>query len=168
AAPGLSMLQFEKQAIIRQLHMLKNLEATINVQLVDFDTGARQKTFMNFNSSNMSSALYFLNASTAKGGTNIDRGLQLATNYYKKVTAANNFENVSFLFSDGGPTLFMRNDGRVGFAFQDQPGHSVPMKNTVGQFKALSQLTDVHAIALRPGTKEGTKGNHYMDYLDNT
>ncbi|WP_409995902.1 calcium-binding protein, partial [Halomonas sp. DP4Y7-2] len=40
--------------------------------------------------------------------------------------------------------------------------------NTVGQFKALSQLTDVHAIALRPGTKEGTKGNHYMDYLDNT
>ncbi|MBY6234522.1 hypothetical protein, partial [Halomonas sp. DP4Y7-1] len=40
AAPGLSMLQFEKQAIIRQLHMLKNLEATINVQLVDFDTGA--------------------------------------------------------------------------------------------------------------------------------
>ncbi|MGK0545215.1 type I secretion C-terminal target domain-containing protein [Halomonas cupida] len=168
AAPGLSMLKFQVQAVLRQLEMLKDVAGTINLQLVKFNTGAVQRTYIDFDESQLAAAKGFLTNSRSAGGTNIDAGFTLASDYYKKMVAANDFENITFLFSDGGPTVFWNSKRQQVKTYVDEPGHSAVMKDTLASFNTLKGLTDIHSIALRPSAAEGTKGNDYMDYFDNT
>ncbi|MED5294878.1 MAG: retention module-containing protein [Pseudomonadota bacterium] len=166
AAPGISMLALQIDAVIRQLSALKDFDGELNIQLVKINTGAGQQTFRNFDASQLDAAISYLQNSSAAGGTNIDAGLTLATDFHQAMAAANDYHSMTFLLSDGPPTVWWDSNRQQVKTHVDEPGHSETMNNTLPQFNILKELSDVHAIHLRG--EEDDKNNQYMDYFDNT
>ncbi|MBY6208303.1 MULTISPECIES: retention module-containing protein [Halomonas] len=166
AAPGISMLALQIDAVIRQLSALKDFDGELNIQLVKINTGAGQQTFRNFDASQLDAAISYLQNSSAAGGTNIDAGLTLATDFHQAMDAVNDYHSMTFLLSDGPPTVWWDSNREQVKTHVDEPGHSETMNNTLPQFNILKELSDVHAIHLRGD--EDDKNNQYMDYFDNT
>ena len=185
---GKTRMQLAKDALENLLVHLQTYGGTINLQIVDFDSGVRvgtdgagvvgvdSITIEDFDASDLAAAMAFIDAMVAEGGTNYEAGFREAQEKFftGRGTSTPGFKNLALFLTDGEPTFYLddaNNDGTFG-RYGPGGSNSVPvMNNSLEAFQDLAPTTpgagypqvEVAAIGIGNGINEET-----LEYFDNS
>ncbi|MDG6774595.1 VWA domain-containing protein, partial [Thiomicrorhabdus sp. ZW0627] len=158
----LSRLDITKDALKNLADQLVNHDGIINLQLVDFDTGAVTALTIN-DVSNTDSALSqmyaAIDALKADNGTNYEAAFNEAQAWLE--SQSNGYENVTYFLTDGEPTYYLTNKGDV--AGDGRSTDDTIMLESIDAFAGLSAVSQVNAIGI--GTDIPYDN---LKYFDNT
>ena len=184
---GKTRMQLAKDALENLLEQLQTYGGTINLQLVDFDSGVRSNSdgsgvvgvdtlvIEDFDASDLTQALDFIDAMVAQGGTNYEAGFREAQTFFSdQYTSTPGYKNLALFLTDGEPTYYLDDaDGDGNFGRYGPGGNnSVPvMNNSLEAFQDLAPATpgagypavEVAAIGIGNGINEET-----LEYFDNS
>jgi Ca2+-binding RTX toxin-like protein len=156
---SLSRMDLAKNALKNLVDQLAGHDGAINLQLVDFDTGATSTSWIDINDSTLDSIETAIDAMVALGGTNYEAAFNSASDWF--AAQGNGYENVTYFLTDGNPTFFVDEFGDV-----QGPGNDTDydvMSNSIDAFVALSQISAVNGIGIGSGINED-----YLEFFDNT
>ncbi|WP_372372421.1 retention module-containing protein [Alcaligenes faecalis] len=164
--PGLTRMQLAINALKNLAEDLKGHDGIVNVVLVDFDTTASSPVKLdNLSSANVQTLINALNRLSAGGGTNYEAAFNQAVTWFNEQSAKQQsgaqFENLTYFLTDGNPTYYLNNSGRVrgdGSSTDDKT-----MEESIEAFVALSNTGAVHGIGIGSGVSE-----NYLQFFDNT
>ncbi|WP_373814983.1 VCBS domain-containing protein, partial [Neisseria dentiae] len=161
---GMSYLNMAKASLLKLAGELAAHDGDVNVSLIVFNQTAKQVVdIRDLNESNVDSLLRGIIAqdSQAGGVTNYDDAFKDTAAWFNKVSG-NGYTNVTYFLTDGQPTAY-GDDGRSG----DIRSIGYVTQNAVNaglnSFKALSAVSDVHAIGFKQGVEQTT-----LKYFDTT
>jgi len=158
---GLSRLETAQAALKSFAETLTNTTGTINLRIIDFNAQATSRDFLNFDASDLGALGRYLDGIDTVFGTNTEAGLREAIPFFENQSASD-FNNITYLLTDGNPTYFLKQDGSLG-----GPGNT-PTTQTVNQaigaFKDLSEYSTVEGIGVAPFNN----GETILGMLDNT
>ncbi|WP_136255764.1 Ig-like domain-containing protein, partial [Onishia niordana] len=158
---GMSRMALAQNALKNLATQLVDHDGQINLQLVDFDSGATSTVFLDI--TNNDDALSGIEAAidelAAGGGTNYEAGFNQATDWLDSV--AEGYQNLTYFLTDGDPTYYLDDDGN-----RQGPGNSTSyevMQNSVNAFAPLSDISVVKGIGIGGGIND-----EYLKFFDNT
>ncbi|WP_143824382.1 Ig-like domain-containing protein, partial [Neisseria dentiae] len=161
---GMSYLNMAKASLLKLAGELAAHDGDVNVSLIVFNQTAKQVVdIRDLNESNVDSLLrgIIVQDSQAGGVTNYDDAFKDTAAWFNKVSG-NGYTNVTYFLTDGQPTAY-GDDGRSG----DLRYLGYVTQNAVNaglnSFKALSAVSDVHAIGFKQGVEQTT-----LKYFDTT
>jgi hypothetical protein len=157
---SLSRMDLAKDALKNLVTQLAGHDGTINLQLVDFDSGLTANfSWTDINSSTLTSINSAIDGMVALGGTNYEAAFNSAAGWFG--SQSNGYQNVTFFLTDGDPTYYLDEQGDV-----RGPGNTTDydvMSNSLNAFIALSQISAVNGIGIGNGVNED-----YLEFFDNT
>lgn len=160
-ASGQTRLDIARAALKTFAEQLADHTGTINLRIVDFNRTATSKDFLSFDGSDLGAWGSHLDAINVAFGTNTEAGIRDAIDFFE-TESRDDFENLTYLVTDGVPTFFLRNDDSVG-----GPGNE-PTTQTVNQaiFAAedLAEYSVLEGISVEPFANGAT----ILSMLDNT
>ncbi|KJZ09735.1 hypothetical protein TW86_15065 [Halomonas sp. S2151] len=158
-------LELLKAAMLRQLETLADFEGTLNLQLIDFDGVARNPVvFEDFSSADLAAARAYILGMEAKGSTNFDAGFVASTDFFTRMSDINSFESTAVFVTDGLPTIWLDEDGKLVIPEPLEPGSLVAVEESVASFEALLEVADsVHGIGIGEDSLVD-----YIRHFDNT
>ncbi|MBS8268175.1 type I secretion C-terminal target domain-containing protein [Halomonas litopenaei] len=158
-------LELLKAAMLRQLETLADFEGTLNLQLIDFDGVARNPVvFEDFSSADLAAARAYILGMEAKGSTNFDAGFVASTDFFTRMSDINSFESTAVFVTDGLPTIWLDEDGKLVIPDPLEPGSLAAVEESVASFEALLEVADsVHGIGIGEDSLVD-----YIRHFDNT
>ncbi|WP_373746428.1 VCBS domain-containing protein, partial [Neisseria dentiae] len=164
-ANGTSYLNMAKASLLKLAGELATHDGDVNVSLIVFNQTAKQVIdIRDLNEKNVDSLLRSIamqKSYQAGGVTNYDDAFKDTAAWFKKVSG-NGYTNVTYFLTDGEPTAY-GDDGRSG----DPRYLGYVTQNAVNaglnSFKALSAVSDVHAIGFKQGVQQTS-----LKYFDST
>ncbi|PTL89891.1 retention module-containing protein [Halomonas sp. SYSU XM8] len=158
-------LELLKAAMLRQLETLADFEGTLNLQLIDFDGVARNPVvFEDFSSADLAAARAYILGMEAKGSTNFDAGFVASTDFFTRMSDINSFESTAVFVTDGLPTIWLDEDGKLVIPDPLEPGSLSAVEESVASFEALLEVADsVHGIGIGEDSLVD-----YIRHFDNT
>ncbi|MGQ7249923.1 retention module-containing protein [Halomonas sp. V046] len=158
-----SRIELLQAAMMRQLEKLAEHDGVINLQLVDFSSGATAAIFKNFGEDQLDEAKAFIDGLLAKGSTNFDAGMTLSTDFHKEMSIANNYESTSIFVTDGLPSVWWNENRKTVGTYSNEAGRIETMEESVAAYNELAKYASVHGI----GVGEDSLVD-YIQYFDNT
>ena len=158
-----SRIELLQAAMMRQLEKLAEHDGVINLQLVDFSSGATAAVFNDFDENQLDEAKAFIDGLLAKGSTNFDAGMTLSTDFHKEMSVANNYESTSIFVTDGLPSVWWDENRKTVGIYNNEAGRIETMEESVAAYNELAQYASVHGI----GVGEDSLVD-YIQYFDNT
>ncbi|MBR9880211.1 MAG: retention module-containing protein [Gammaproteobacteria bacterium] len=158
-------LELLKAAMLRQLETLADFEGTLNLQLIDFDGVARNPVvFEDFSSADLAAARAYILGMEAKGSTNFDAGFVASSEFLTRMADINSFESTAVFVTDGLPTIWLDEDGKLVIPDPLEPGSLAAVEESVASFEALLEVADsVHGIGIGEDSLVD-----YIRHFDNT
>ncbi|PTL88915.1 hypothetical protein C6W88_20140, partial [Halomonas litopenaei] len=164
---GLSRMALAKQALANLVEQLADFDGVINLQVVDFDTGARFTQTMDLGSvdSEVERIVTYINSvdgsSGNGGGTNYEAAFEASKGWLEEQSSSNGYENLTYFLTDGLPTFYVNDNGSTGGNGQDTGFNEV--NNAIESFEGLSAISRVEAIGIGSGINEDV-----LKFFDNT
>ncbi|VEJ20825.1 Ig-like domain-containing protein [Neisseria animaloris] len=156
---GYSYLQMAKASLLKLAHDLADHDGKVNVAFMAFNNEAHKVIdIRDLNESNVDRLLDSISAQRSKGATNYEDAFKDATSWFKGVSG-NGYNNVTYFLTDGEPTTYGRHGEKQHGAYVTQSSVDASLKS----FKALSDVSDVHAIGFAQGVQQKT-----LKYFDTT
>ncbi|MCA0973873.1 VCBS domain-containing protein [Halomonas denitrificans] len=164
---GLSRMALAKQALANLVEQLADFDGIINLQVVDFDTGARftQTLDLGSSESEVDRIVDYINSvdgsRNSGGGTNYEAAFEASKGWLEEQSAANGYENLTYFLTDGLPTFYVTDSGGTGGNGRDTGFNEV--NNALEAFEGLSAISRVEAIGIGSGINEDV-----LRFFDNT
>ncbi|MDO1510549.1 MULTISPECIES: Ig-like domain-containing protein [unclassified Neisseria] len=156
---GYSYLQMAKASLLKLAHDLAGHDGKVNVAFMTFNHEAHKVIdIRDLNESNVDRLLDSISAQRSKGATNYEDAFKDATSWFKNVSG-NGYKNVTYFLTDGEPTTYGRHGEKQSGAYVTQSSVDAGLKS----FKALGDISDVHAIGFAQGVQQKT-----LKYFDTT
>uniref|UniRef100_UPI0024930C53 VWA domain-containing protein n=1 Tax=Halomonas alimentaria TaxID=147248 RepID=UPI0024930C53 len=160
---GKSRMELAQDALKVLAQQLVDHDGVINLQIIDFDTGATETVFMNISGDDLADIETAIDAMVAEGGTNYEAGFNVATAWLD--SQENGYINKAFFLTDGDPTYYIDdNSNRQG------PGNYTTfevMRDSIEAFDFLANAgsngTQVEAIGIGSGVSADR-----LQFFDNT
>ena len=158
-------LELLKASMLRQLETLADFDGTLNLQLVDFDGIARSPVvFEDFGQEDLEAARSYILGMGVGGSTNFDAGFVASKDFLAAMSEANSFESTAVFVTDGLPTVWLDDDGKVVIPSPLNPGSLAAVEESVASFQELLEFADtVHGIGIGQDSLVD-----YIRYFDNT
>nr|WP_315900695.1 VCBS domain-containing protein [Halomonas sp. DP5Y7-2] len=164
---GLSRMELAKQALANLVEQLADFDGIINLQVVDFDTGARFTQTLDLGSSDseVDRIVDYINSvdgsRNSGGGTNYEAAFDASKGWLEEQSAANGYDNLTYFLTDGLPTFYVTDSGGTGGNGRDTGFNEV--NNALEAFEGLSAISRVEAIGIGSGINEDV-----LRFFDNT
>ncbi|MBN8411024.1 VCBS domain-containing protein [Halomonas litopenaei] len=164
---GLSRMALAKQALANLVEQLADFDGIINLQVVDFDTGARftQTLDLGSSESEVDRIVDYINSvdgsRNSGGGTNYEAAFEASKGWLEEQSAANGYDNLTYFLTDGLPTFYVTDSGGTGGNGRDTGFNEV--NNALEAFEGLSAISRVEAIGIGSGINEDV-----LRFFDNT
>lgn len=162
--PGLSRLELVQAALKNLLTDLVAHDGQINLQIVDFGTNAVDHIVIDLNSADdIAKVVSFIDGFRAEGGTNLEAGIRTASGWLAAQDADPrfaDFEDLSFILTDGGPTHYTDDAGRTVSATAID---ATAIKEAADAYTELDALSSVRAVGIGDATREDV-----LEFFDNT
>ncbi|MBY5970471.1 VCBS domain-containing protein [Halomonas denitrificans] len=164
---GLSRMALAKQALANLVEQLADFDGIINLQVVDFDTGARFTQTLDLGSSDseVDRIVNYINSvdgsRNSGGGTNYEAAFDASKSWLEEQSAANGYDNLTYFLTDGLPTFYVTDSGGTGGNGRDTGFNEV--NNALEAFEGLSAISRVEAIGIGSGINEDV-----LRFFDNT
>lgn len=158
-------LELLKASMLRQLETLADFEGTLNLQLVDFDGIARNPVvFEDFGQEDLEAARSYILGMGVGGSTNFDAGFVASKEFLAAMSEVNSFESTAVFVTDGLPTVWLDDDGKIVIPSPLNPGSLAAVEESVASFQELLEFADtVHGIGIGEDSLVD-----YIRYFDNT
>ncbi|KAF5055815.1 RTX calcium-binding nonapeptide repeat [anaerobic digester metagenome] len=157
---GLSRMDLAKEALKHLVEQLADHDGTVNLQLVDFDSGLTVNlNWADINNLDLANIDEAIDNMVALGGTNYEAAFNASADWFNSLS--NGFQNKAYFLTDGDPTYYLDGNGDI-----QGPGGTTNydvMSNSLEAFVALSSVSSVHGIGIGNGVNEG-----YLKFFDNT
>ncbi len=155
---GKSRMELAQDALKQLAAQLVNHDGVINLQIIDFDTGAISTVFTNISSDDLADIETAINTMAAEGGTNYEAGFKASTDWFNGQT--NGYVNKALFLTDGDPTYY--EGGGNGSSTTEEV-----MRESIEAFGVLTNAGDdgtrVEAIGIGNGVSEDR-----LQFFDNT
>ncbi|GAB6110854.1 DUF5801 repeats-in-toxin domain-containing protein [Desulfomicrobium salsuginis] len=157
---GLSRMDLAKEALKHLVEQLAGHDGTVNLQLVDFDSGLTVNLhWADITLSDLTNIDAAIDNMMALGGTNYEAAFNASAEWFNSLS--NGFENRAYFLTDGDPTYYLDDNGAI-----RGPGNTTDydvMSNSLDAFVALSNVSPVFGIGIGSGVNED-----YLKFFDNT
>ncbi|MGQ7249461.1 Ig-like domain-containing protein, partial [Halomonas sp. V046] len=163
---NLSRMALAKQALVNLVNQLSEFDGVINLQVVDFDTGARYTAALDLGSSasEVDRIIDYINGVDGSyytgGGTNYEAAFEASREWLQE-QSTNQYENLTFFLTDGDPTYYL-DDNNVVRGSGSSTGFN-EVNNAIEAFEGLSDISRVEAIGIGSGINEDV-----LKFFDNT
>ena len=157
--PGKTRMQLAQEALKNLVGQLSEHGGTINLQIIDFDTGSVSTVIDDFGPDKLNLALAAINSMVAFGGTNYEAGFNRASSFFDDHD--NGLQNLTYFLTDGVPTRYVNNNGTPGgngFDFT-----STVMTQSIDAFDTLASKSSVAGIGIGNGIRADV-----LRFFDNT
>ena len=146
-ASGEIRINVARAALKSFAEKLADHDGTVHLTLIDFNRTADKRDFQDFDADDLGPWGQYLDSITLAHDTNTEAGLRKAISFFQN-QPTDGFENLTYLLTDGEPTVFTRDDGSIGGP--QNKANFWTVQEAVNAFKELSEFSAVETIGIDP------------------